>query len=63
MADFIGNLEIVEEEVDESAYWLELVDRRSLAEASVIKPLRREADELTAMIVASLRTAKIKRPR
>ena len=62
-ADFIYKLEIVEEEVDETAYWLELIDRRSLAEPSDIQPLRKEADELTAMIVASIRTAKGGRPR
>src|SRR5262245_16424608 len=62
-ADFIYKMELVEEEVDESAYWLELIDRRSLTKSSSLQPLRREADELTALIVASVRTAKGNRPR
>ena len=62
-ADFIYKMELVEEEVDESAYWLELIDRRSLAKAAILKPLRQEADELTALVVASIRTAKGNRSR
>ena len=61
--DFIYKLELVEEEVDESAYWLELMDHRSLGKAAALKALRKEADELTAMVVASIRTAKGNRPR
>jgi four helix bundle protein len=57
-ADFISKLGIVEEEADESAYWLEM-----LVEAKVVKPnsvaeLLAEADELTAIIAASRKTAK-----
>ena len=62
-ADFIYKMGIVEEEVDESAYWLELIEKRSLAAASSLKPLQREADEITAMVVASIKTAKAGRPR
>ncbi|MBI3854108.1 MAG: four helix bundle protein [Planctomycetes bacterium] len=57
-ADFVCKLGIVEEEVDETAFWLKLLERRSLADPSRLKPLRQEADELTAMVVASIRTAK-----
>lgn len=54
--DFIYKLEVVEEEVDESAYWLELIDRRSLGKPSSLKQLRQEADELTAMADATQAT-------
>lgn len=47
-ADFIYKLGIVEEEIDESAYWLELLERKSPAKESPLKPLLREADEITA---------------
>jgi four helix bundle protein len=57
-ADFIYKLGLVEEEVDESAYWLELIQIKSLAKDSSLKPLLREADEITAMVVASIRTAR-----
>jgi four helix bundle protein len=51
-------LGLAEEEADESAYWIEM-----LVEAKVIKPgllaeLLAEADELTAIISASRKTAK-----
>lgn len=58
-SDFIYKMGIVEEEADESAYWLELIERKSLAKPSAVKPLLREADELTAMVVASINTARL----
>jgi four helix bundle protein len=57
-SDFIYKLGIVEEEIDESAYWLELIERKSLAKPSSLKSLQREAEEITAMIVASINTAR-----
>lgn len=62
-ADFIGEMGTVEEEADETSYRLDLLENRSLAKASVLKPLQREADELTAMVVASIRAAELHRPR
>lgn len=57
-ADFISKMTIVEEEADESKYWLELfVDSGLVAEESVLD-LYGEADELTAIIVSSILTAK-----
>ena len=57
-AEFIAKLGIVEEEADESAYWLEM-----LVEAKVLRPdsatgLLAEADELTAIMATSRKTAK-----
>ena len=55
-ADFISKLGIVEEEIDESSYWLELlVESKAIEEAKVLH-LIREANELTAIIVSSLKT-------
>jgi four helix bundle protein len=56
--DFINKLKIVEEEADESVYWLELI-----AESGMIKPQRlaeitREANEITAIIVATIKRAR-----
>jgi four helix bundle protein len=57
-ADFISKLGTVEEEADESCFWLELlVDARKLA-SSAAAPLIREANELTAIAVASIQTAR-----
>ena len=55
-ADFIAKLGVVEEEADESAYWLELiVDGRLLRQARIAQLLQ-EANELVAIMVSSRRT-------
>ncbi len=48
----------VEEEADEVAYWLELLEKTNLVEAIRLKGLLKEADEITAIVVASINTAK-----
>lgn len=57
-ADFIAKLAIVEEEGDEAMYWLELLRDTGKAPADSIEPLLREADEIVAIVVASIRTAR-----
>ncbi len=63
-AEFQAKLGIVEEEADESVYWLELIVESSLLKATLVTPLLIEAGEITAIIVASLKTSKAdsKRP-
>ncbi len=57
-ADFVSKLGTVEEEADESGYWLEmLVDAQKL-EPAVAAPLIRESSELTAIAVSSINTAR-----
>lgn len=56
-ADFINKTRIVEEEADESGFWLELVVDAGLMTAGRVKPLLDEASEITAMLVASRKTA------
>ncbi|HZU87490.1 MAG TPA: four helix bundle protein, partial [Anaerolineaceae bacterium] len=48
-ADMVAKLKIVEEEADESAYWLELIVQSNLISPERIAPLLNEADELVAM--------------
>jgi len=57
-ADFINKIIIFEEEGDESQYWLELLEFSGLVNADIIKPLKQEAKELTAIFTAIGRTAK-----
>jgi len=57
-ADFIHKLAIVEEEADESSYWLELLVESGIVPPAKLADLMRECDEITAIIVASIRTAK-----
>jgi four helix bundle protein len=59
-ADFINKLVIVEEEADESAYWLELLADAGVIKPSQLAPLTKEANELTAIVVATIRSTKAK---
>ncbi|MCL5104953.1 MAG: four helix bundle protein [Armatimonadetes bacterium] len=59
--DFLAKMAIVEEEADESHYWLEMLVEARLANRELLSDLAREADELTAIIVSSIRTARTKR--
>jgi len=56
--DFINKLKIVEEETDETIYWLELIEERGMLSVEKIKFVKKEAEELLAIFVASLKTAK-----
>ena len=55
-ADFINKLCIVEEEADEAAFWLETLSELGMTEVTERGRLEREANELTAIMVASRRT-------
>jgi four helix bundle protein len=57
-AEFIAKLGIVLEEVDESEYWLEIIHETRILRPEVVQPLLREAGELVAIFVSSIRTAK-----
>lgn len=59
-ADFINKLKIVEEEADESQYFLELLleVQKDPDLVEEIDRLRKEADELVAIVVASIKTLK-----
>jgi four helix bundle protein len=57
-ADFINKLKIVEEEVDESVYWLEIFEEILLEHSENILNLQKEGRELLAITVASINTAK-----
>ncbi|PQJ81915.1 four helix bundle protein [Polaribacter glomeratus] len=57
-ADFINKLKIVEEEADESVYWLEIFEEVIPEHNEEILKLKKEGSELLAIIVASINTAK-----
>jgi len=61
-ADFINKTSIVEEEADESCFWLQLLIDRGLLAAGRVQPLLKEANELTAIFVASRKTAARQKP-
>lgn len=60
-ADFINKLKIVEEESDETHYWLELLEESGLVKADRVSKIKTEVDEITSIIVASIRTSRRKK--
>jgi four helix bundle protein len=58
--DFINKLKIVEEEADETLYWLEIIQDSGLSSPERIYPIRKETDEIISIIVASLKTLRNK---
>ncbi|HYN25272.1 MAG TPA: four helix bundle protein [Pyrinomonadaceae bacterium] len=52
-AEFIAKIGVVEEESDESAFWLELIIEAALLRASRVTPLLKEANELTKIMARS----------
>jgi four helix bundle protein len=56
--DFINKLRIVEEECDESLFWMELLVDNNLVKAGRLDELMKEADELLAIVVSSAKTAR-----
>jgi four helix bundle protein len=57
-ADFISKLGVVEEECDEAAYWMQVIVARKLLGSAHLKSLLAEANELLAITVASIKTAR-----
>ena len=60
-AEFISKLEGGLQELEETAYWLELMVESELFSATKLADLRQEAEEITAMLVRSVKTAKEKK--
>jgi len=58
-ADFINKLKIVEEESDESLYWMKMLVESGLMPARKLSELMKEGDEILAITVASLRSNRI----
>ncbi|HQU92139.1 MAG TPA: four helix bundle protein [Pyrinomonadaceae bacterium] len=60
-AEFIAKLGIVEEEADESCHWLEMIVESKLMEERLVRDLLREANEITAIMAASKKTARARK--
>lgn len=60
-ADFINKLKIVEEEADESQYFLELIEEVQKDPTLVreIEELKKEANQIVAIVVSSIKTVKL----
>jgi four helix bundle protein len=56
--DFISKMEGGLQELDETAYWLELLVDGEIVPANKLADLQKETDELIAIFVSSVKTAK-----
>ena len=57
-ADFINKLKMVEEEADESLFWMELLVEGELMTNQQVAPLMQEGDELVAIVVSAIKTSR-----
>jgi len=57
-ADFISKMGTVEEEADESTYWMELLIESGLISKDEVDELLDEADQIVAITVSSIKTAR-----
>jgi len=57
-ADFTAKMGIVEEECDESSYWMELLIEAGIVKGSRLASLLNEANETLAMTVSSIKTSR-----
>ncbi len=57
-AEFIAKCGDSLREIEESAYWLELLVEAEIVSVEKLAPLQRECDELTAIFVTILKRAK-----
>ena len=60
-ADFISKMGIVEEECDESIYWMELLEESGKIKEIAVSELKKEGSEILAMVVVSINTARARR--
>ena len=58
--DFVNKLKIVEEELDETEYWIDIISDVELIKPELLLELRKETKELLAIITQSLITKKNK---
>ena len=54
--DFLNKLKIVEEELDETLYWLKLIQEEQLIKPDLLSDLMHENEELLKIIISSIKT-------
>ncbi len=62
-AEFVAKIGIVEEEADESTFWLDIIPDTKNASIDEVEPLLKEARELTAIFTAASKTSKLNKAR
>jgi four helix bundle protein len=56
--EFIAKLGIVEEEADETLFWLELIEESEMLPSNYLQDVKQEANEITAIVVTSRKSAR-----
>ncbi len=56
--EFIAKLGIVEEEADETLFWLELTEESGILPYNYLQEVKQEANEITAIVVTSRKSAR-----
>ena len=57
-AEFISKMTIVEEEADETLFWLEMLSEMEIVSSGLLSPLMSETNEIVAIVVSTIKTAK-----
>ena len=57
-ADFVSRMGIVEEECDEALYWIDVLVELGVVSNKRVEQLRGEANEIIAITVSSIKTAR-----
>ena len=60
-SEFISKMQSSLQELDETAYWLELLVEGEMVRADKLEELQKETDELIAIFVSSVKTARLKK--
>ena len=60
-AEIVSKLESALQEIDETDYWLELIGRAKFISEEKLAPLRKEVDEVTAILVTCVKKVKARR--
>lgn len=58
-ADFVYKLKIVEEETDETLYWLEVLEESELVNNQKIQILKQECNEILSIVIATIKTKRL----
>ena len=57
-ADFIAKMGIVDEEADETTFWLEVIIDAKLMDEALVGELLNECNEIVSIVVTSIKTAR-----
>ena len=57
-AEFVSKIESAQQELDETEYWLQIIERCGMVKASKLSRLHQEASELQRILATSAKTAK-----